>query len=243
MYTRLKKIGFHITPKWMRRKIEPLGRSIIALSYRGTQYQCNLCNYRLRQFVQLSSGDLLCPRCGSLGRTRGLWAVIKDRIDGKKVLHFSPPKSLRTKLAASKTLTYISSDYMGEFASDKQYDLCNIAMEDNATDVILCFHVLEHIEDDQLAMSELYRILVPGGQAYIQTPFKSGEIYEDLNLTSPEDRKIHFGQEDHVRIYSPEGLKTRLQNQGFDVEIIRQKHEANHINGLKADEIILIASK
>ncbi len=243
MYTRLKKIGLHITPSWISQRIEPLGRRIIALSYRGTAYQCNLCHYRLRQFVQLSSGDLLCPRCGSLGRTRGLWALINDQVKDKKLLHFSPPKALRSRLQTSNTKTYTTSDYMGEFTSDKQYDLCDIALQDNAIDMILCFHVLEHIEDDHKAISELYRILLPGGQAYIQTPFKSGEIYEDSSLRTPRERKVYFGQEDHVRIYSPDGLRARLQNGGFKVELIRQLHDANNFHGLKEEEIILVASK
>ena len=42
-------------------------------------------------------------------------------------------------------------------------DLTDIQYPDHSFDVIFCSHVLEHIEDDGKAMSEMYRILGPGG--------------------------------------------------------------------------------
>ncbi len=244
MYTKLKKIGLRFTPKWMRDRVEPIARSIIALRYKGNEFQCNLCKYKLNSFVLLDSEDLLCPRCGSLGRTRGLWALIQSEISGKRVLHFSPPKSLRKAIKLyGRTKAYTTSDYMGEFSADRQYNLCDIDKEENTVDIVICFHVLEHIVEDQQAMSELYRILTPGGKAYIQTPFKSGEIYEDQKIQSPLERKTHFGQEDHVRIYSPKGLRARLQLVGFDVEVISQNHGKHNFHGLKEEEIIIVATK
>ncbi|MEJ6793130.1 MAG: hypothetical protein QNK89_10480 [Lacinutrix sp.] len=51
-------------------------------------------------------------------------------------------------------------------------------------------------------MSELLRILKPKGKCYIQTPFKTGDIYEDSDIKTEEQSLLHFGQEDHLRIYS-----------------------------------------
>jgi ubiquinone/menaquinone biosynthesis C-methylase UbiE len=42
--------------------------------------------------------------------------------------------------------------------------------EDNFFDVIICNHVLEHVKDDQKAMSELFRVLNPKGIAILQVP-------------------------------------------------------------------------
>ena len=126
---------------------------------------------------------------------------------------------------------------------DHNYDITAIPVEDNYFDNILCYHVLEHIPDDRAAMQELFRVLKPGGKVIIQTPFKEGEIYEDFSIVSPEERLKHFGQEDHVRIYSVEGLNKRLKDSGFEVEVRKFEVEEGDNYGLKGKEVILIASK
>jgi SAM-dependent methyltransferase len=43
---------------------------------------------------------------------------------------------------------------------------------DHSFDVVVSFQVIEHIRDDQLFLQEIYRVLRPGGTAYITTPNK-----------------------------------------------------------------------
>lgn len=60
-------------------------------------------------------------------------------------------------------------------------------------DTVVSFQVIEHIDDDRLFLTELYRVLKPGGQAIISTP------------------NIHFSLSRnpwHVREYTPEQLKS-----------------------------------
>ncbi len=116
-------------------------------------------------------------------------------------------------------------------------------LPDQSYDLVLCYHVLEHIEADRQAMRELFRILRPGGYCLIQTPFKTGEIYEDFSIVRPEERLIHFGQADHVRIYSVQGLIDRLSQVGFAVERRDFPGEAEDRLGLKRGETILLAKK
>ncbi|MEL6925095.1 MAG: SAM-dependent methyltransferase, partial [Bacteroidota bacterium] len=77
----------------------------------------------------------------------------------------------------------------------------------------------------------------------IQTPFKSGKIYENPNIITEEERLKHFGQEDHVRIYSKEGLKERLEAVGFKVSITEFSESEDNIHGFKEKEVVLIARK
>jgi SAM-dependent methyltransferase len=135
------------------------------------------------------------------------------------VLDFSPSRCLYRKLKNYPGISYISTDLSGDFLADRQYDITAIDAPDNRFDLILCYHILEHIPADQVAMRELRRVLKPGGTCLVQTPFKSGEIYENPAVTTPEERLQHFGQEDHVRIYSIQGLKERLEGAGFAVEV------------------------
>ena len=87
-------------------------------------------------------------------------------------------------------------------------------------------------------MNELYRILKPNGVCLIQTPFKEGDIYEDYSITSEVERRKAFGQKDHVRIYSLNGLNERLQSINFNTEIIAFQAIENHQNGWLPEHVI-----
>jgi SAM-dependent methyltransferase len=74
--------------------------------------------------------------------------------------------------------------------------------------------------DDHLAMSELLRVLKPGGWASLLVPIR-GDLettYEDFSIVSSQDRLKHFGQEDHVRWYGRD-YQHRLERAGFNVNV------------------------
>tara|TARA_R100001369_G_scaffold2745_5_gene8908 strand:+ start:28799 stop:29533 length:735 start_codon:yes stop_codon:yes gene_type:complete len=238
VYTTLKKLAKGIIPEKFLQKNEHFLRRIIASKYTGNKAQCNICDYKLKHFVTRANGDLLCPNCGSLSRTRRLYQTLTELPLNGKVLHFSPPKRFSSKLKDIKSIDYCTSDFAGEFEADYHYDITAISAVDNTFNTIICYHVLEHIENDIKAMKELYRILTPGGSTFIQTPFKQGDIYEDYSIISEEDRKVAFGQEDHVRIYSADVLNKRLQSVGFKTELVEFKNEANSYNGFKPETFI-----
>ena len=239
MYEKLKKL----LPLGLLKKYESKIRAFIALLYVGKSFSCNLCDFKMSRFIVLKNQNKLCPKCGSLGRSRRLWSEISSDLDHKTVLHFSPPKRLSKKIKASNCKTYVTSDYAGEFKALKSLNIENIEEPNNTYDLIICYHILEHINKDLKAMSELFRILKPGGKGYIQTPFKEGAIYENPDITTPEDRLEHFGQDDHVRIYSAEGLIERLQSVGFYTELLSFKEEENNHYGFQTTEKIIVITK
>ena len=195
MYQAFKKVFKKIIPRTFFRQYESYFRNIIYLFFKGDKYQCNICHAKLKSFLQLPNQDLLCPKCGSLARTRRLYQIIieKKLLKGK-ILHFSPPACLAKKLSQYTDIQYISSDFEKEFKAEKRYDLTNIEAAANEFDLFLAYHVLEHIEEDILAMKELYRITKKGGFGLIQTPFQSGQIYEDNSIKTEEERLKHFGK-------------------------------------------------
>jgi SAM-dependent methyltransferase len=242
MYKTLKKSVKAILPASFLFQIEEVLRWPIGLWHSGSKHQCPVCERKLSGFILLENGETICPFCGSLPRTRRLWKLLFEELKiAGKVLHFSPSRSLYRRLKKIKTIDYTSTDFENEFLADKKYDITNLEVGNNQFDFIICYHILEHIENDSQAMKELFRVLKPGGIVIIQTPFKEGDIYENEKIKSPEERKIHFHQEDHVRIYSAEGLKDRLQNAGFQVEIKTFKKES--LFGLKEGEQVLFAEK
>lgn len=221
MYQKIKYIIKKIVPKKIFFEHEETLRSCYSLFYSGKKHQCNICGKYLRIFVLLSNADSLCPNCGSLKRNRRLWSLLETEflVPNSVVLDFSPSRCLYRKMKKMKNINYQSTDLSRDFIADYRFDITNLEISDNTFDLIICYHILEHIDNDILAIKELFRVMKPGAKALIQTPFKDGEIYEDNNIITKEDRIKHFGQEDHVRIYSVSGLNKRLQDCGFFVEI------------------------
>ena len=163
--------------------------------------------------------------------------------NGISVLDFSPPRYLYRKMKAIPDITYMPTDFSGEFIAAENLDITSLELDNNSYDIIICYHVLEHVEKDRQAMSELFRVLKPSGTCFIQTPFKEGDIYENNTIATPEGRKQHFEQEDHVRIYSAEGLSQRLSSAGFQVERLSFTEKENNYHGFRQRETVLIARK
>ncbi len=245
MYTRLKQSIKALAPRSFLYKHENRLRSIYSLFYRGRKYYCNICQRGLRTFIPIHDGDMLCPRCGSLARNRRLYDVLQKGLltAGHTILDFSPSRSLYRILKSTKDIAYLSSDFSDEFLADYHFDITHIDLADNSIDLVICYHILEHIENDAGAMTELYRVLKTGGACLIQTPFREGDIYENPLIKDPEQRLKHFGQADHVRIYSVEGLKSRLSVAGFEVEVMAFNEPADNKSGFKENEYILLSKK
>jgi ubiquinone/menaquinone biosynthesis C-methylase UbiE len=244
MYQILKQTIQKCIPNTFLQQNETHFRSIYAWFYKGKKHQCTVCKTNLKAFVTNQRKERMCPKSGSLDRDRRLWQELESVYLKKNqfLLDFSPSRCLARKLKKYPEINYKATDLSGHFIADYQYDITQIELPSQSLDLIICYHILEHIPDDALAMNEMFRILKSNGKAIIQTPFKEGSIYENPAITSAQDRLIHFGQEDHVRIYAVNGLKKRLENCGFTVEI-KQFEQADTYYGLTENEMLLIASK
>jgi SAM-dependent methyltransferase len=159
-----------------------------------------------------------CPRCGEAERERFLFFLFEGHITLAKtarVLHTSPgPFAQR---ALQKKYRYISSDYRGSPLMTRKEDLCNLRFADASLDAVISFHVLEHVIDDRLALSEIRRVLRPGGAAIICVPadLSLSTTIDDTSL-SREDRVRRFGHPEHHRLYGLDFVD-RLEAAGFEV--------------------------
>ena len=199
----------------------------------GNRFECPLCGFRARAFLpgglHVRRANAKCPACNSVERHRILWRYfLKKNIvvnePDKRLLHFAPEPALRKRLQAALP-GYRCSDF-GGFDADYAFDLTRIDCPDAQWDYLICFHVLEHVDGDRRAMREMYRILKPGGTAFVQAPVWPSEAhptYENPAIEDPRDRQIAFGQEDHLRIYGLD-IEERLKEAGFVVEAVRYAH-------------------
>jgi ubiquinone/menaquinone biosynthesis C-methylase UbiE len=80
----------------------------------------------------------------------------------------------------------------------------------NSIDVLVMLNVLEHIEDDDQALRNAFRILTPGGHIIIEVPAVPF-------LFTNYDRALK-----HFRRYSSRALTSLMRHVGFD--IVRNSH-------------------
>ncbi|NLP58515.1 class I SAM-dependent methyltransferase [Lutibacter sp. B1] len=208
-------------------------RPLISIYLKGNNYTDPIDGKSFRKFLpygyEKQRLNVLSPSTLSLERHRLLWLYLKNETDffttQKKVLHIAPEQCFLKIFKKQKNLDYITADLYSPIV-DIKADICDLPFNDNSFDVILCNHVLEHIEDDHKAMSELYRVLKSGGLGIFQIPqdLNREKTYEDFSITSPEEKAKHFGQYDHVRIYGKDYFD-RLRNVGFKVQEINYSKE------------------
>jgi hypothetical protein len=187
-----------------------------------------------------------CPSCGALERHRLAWLYFMRRTtlfsQPSSFLHFAPHDPLRPLIEASFNVRYEPALYE-EGRTSGNIDIQTLPYADAVFDFVYCSHVLEHVPDDVKAISELHRVLRPGGQCIIMIPTRNARAtYEDPAITSPEQRTVHFGQWDHVRFYGTDVVQ-RLERPGFKVEVVDLYHlatfEERGLYGLRPEPIFV----
>lgn len=193
--------------------------------YIGNVYQCPICNVKLRKFLPYGNKGLenrLCPSCLSLERHRLLWLWLNEKTDffsGKhKMLHIAPEQPFIKRFRKLKNIDYTTADLVSPLA-DVKLDVQNIPYPDNTFSIIFCNHVLEHVENDIIAMKEIYRVLKKRGWAVMQVPvdWNRDKTFEDSSIVDPKEREKYFGQYDHLRFHGTD-YPDRLRSVGFDVD-------------------------
>ena len=100
-------------------------------------------------------------------------------------------------------------------------DLTSLELPDGDRDLVIAYHVLEHIPDDLAAMREIARVLRPTGRAILEVPLTGEETDERYMDGTPELRTRHYGQPDHVRQYGRRDFEERLRSVGLEPQTIR----------------------
>ncbi len=227
MESLLKSILKTLPRPWLIR-FSYLARPLISWYYRGDRYTDPIDGRSFRKFLpygyEKTRENVLSPSTLSLERHRLLWLFLKRRTNFfsgmHKVLHIAPEQAFYHRFRKMKNLDYTTTDLHSPLA-DVRADICDLPFEDHSFDVILCNHVLEHIPDDRKALSELHRIMRPGGWGIFQVPQDTSreKTFQDDSITNPRERAAIFGQYDHVRVYGMDYFDI-LRKAGFEVEAV-----------------------
>jgi SAM-dependent methyltransferase len=228
---------------------------VIAIFYYGNKVQCPVDGRTYRKFLPYgrleSRPNALCPSSLSLERHRLMWLFLKEKTnfftDQLKLLHIAPELCFMKIFENMKNIDYISADIESPLAKVKM-DVHEIPFAENTFDVVFCNHVMEHVDDDIQAMSEIYRVLKPGGWAIIQSPvyMHLDKTLEDPSITDPLEKEQVFGQNDHMRKYGRD-YGDRLRKVGFKVtedEFLNElSAEVRKRYALPVEEIIFFCEK
>lgn len=160
-----------------------------------------------------------CPRCGSLERHRFLslllGALAPELTDLDTVVEIAPSRqstALLDRLPARRRLSFDAGYDAREV--DALASLTDLPLRDGSVDLLVCYHVLEHVPDDGAAMREIARVLSPRGIALLEVPIRTGVATEEDPSASPEECARRFGQRDHVRWYGDD-FDSRLSAAGL----------------------------
>lgn len=191
--------------------------------------ECVACGWTGRRFLDDDwHRDVCCPKCGSSVRHRLLLAAHRHlpglsfaaAYGGRRVLHVAP-EPIVGKHIRPVAMAYVRADYLHD-GVDIRLDITDMhEVADGAYDVIIACDVLEHVGDFRRALAEMHRVLVAGGLAVLTVPQEDGLAVtrEDPGLTTDEERRMAFGQHDHVRMFGDDFV-AELDLHGFDVSIV-----------------------
>lgn len=206
--------------------------------------ECNICGWRGHSFYpNVGSGyfelSTTCPRCLCQDRHRTLAVVLEKKTrffdPGTRVVEVAPMRSFQDFCLMRKANSnYISFDF--ERFAMEQGDITDMRYGDRSVDYFLCFHVLEHIPEEQQALKEIRRVLDSSGEAILQVPIDLS-VEHSFEYDKPDRRETN-----HVRRYGRD-FPSIIERSGFSVTkvCIEELVTADLIrrHGLSTDPIYL----
>ncbi len=221
----IKAIYKSIISERTRINLIHIGAELTSIFYKGNKLSCNCCERSFNQFKPFGAPprkNALCPYCLSLERTRVLKFYLEKEIFSKynelDVLHFAPERSLESFIR-QHSYTYISADISNQVA-DVIVDITKMQFEDDSFDLLICSHVLAHVENEPKAIDEIIRVMKPNGKAVLMTAISDSEVtVEDMTATTPAKKLASLGQNDIWRKHGRDFIQ-RIKRQSINVVVI-----------------------
>jgi len=232
----------NIPRKYLQRFVY-FSMKFVKVFYLGNNVECSVCGKHYRKFLPYgyveSRENALCPNCLSLERHRLLWLYLKKKTnlftDNLSFLHIAPELCFIDYFRKLENIKYTTADLESPWA-DIHLNVEDMPIESSSYDVLMANHILEHVENLDNALDEIYRVMKPGGYAIMLSPINldRNSTYENKEITDPLEREIHFGQKDHLREFGLDYAKV-LERDG--VEVV----EDRFIETLSKEEILRYA--
>lgn len=209
---------------------------------------CNICGWHGAEFAsgQHSEGAL-CPECASVARDRFLywcWTKTVPYNRRARVLETSPRLGEVYRNYMQHRVDYVSTDYdEGAHKASIHLDVQDMDLPSNSVDVILTPHVLEHVPDTEKALSEMFRVLKPGGSVLLEIPMPQGRTGKPTEPEYHGDNTLvfwRFGWDLRER-FEAAGFVTRALVTQALVDRIRSGRFNSGYGGTDIDEVELLS--
>ena len=230
-------LATRLIPRHYLQHVSHFFLQIFSLFMRGKKFEdpINGITYRkLLPYGRIKSREnALAPDSMSLERHRLMWLFLKEKTNfftsKLRFLHIAPEYCFIKLFKKMNNLDYVTGDLISPWA-DVQMDVHDIPFEDDSFDVVICNHVLEHVDDAHKVMSEFYRVMKKGGWGIFQVPIDVNSLttQEDKSIRDPKERERLYWQSDHLRLFGLD-YGEKLSKVGFKVT------ESDFINQLNPD--------
>jgi len=160
---------------------------------------------------------------------------------GLRILAVAPDPFLE-RLGRQGAHEYLSID-LSPGKAMAVMDLTHLELPNRDRDLVVAFHVLEHIEDDGAALREIRRVMTDSGRGVIEVPLQGDETDEQFMRAAPDIRAAAYGQADHVRLYGRRDFEDRLRRADLAPEavIVRERFAERMTRaGLDPNEVFYI---
>ncbi len=94
----------------------------------------------------------------------------------------------------------------------KQGDVYNLPLPSESVDFVLLMEVIEHLEDSEIAIKEIHRVLVSGGRLVIVFP--NDRVFKIARILTLRFQEATYDP-GHVRQWKPHDMRNLLNIQGF----------------------------
>jgi ubiquinone/menaquinone biosynthesis C-methylase UbiE len=126
-----------------------------------------------------------------------------------RALLFAPERALTPLWKSALGLQAIRTDIEAARGVDILSDLMQLPFASECVDLIWCHHVLEQVEDDRVALRELYRVLLSGGELLISAGLTGQKETQELGHAN---KRLSGNR----RLYGSD-FRGRLEEAGFQV--------------------------
>jgi SAM-dependent methyltransferase len=163
------------------------------------------------------------------------FVIEREHLGPVRVLEMAPKACFTDFCKRRPGWSYVSGDLSSPTAMVR-CDLRKMPFANDSFDLIVVFHVMEHIIEDAPAFREIARMLDQDGLGLICVPVR-GEMTQEGAPESEWERV--YGQADHVRIYGMD-IEARMRTAGLSVQCVdvQQYFSAAQLDrhGLRGDD-------
>lgn len=215
--------------------------------YKGDNVICEICNWQGKRFF---SGK--CPNCNSVPRIRLVplalkhFNLIKNKI---KILHVAPNINEYNFINKNfnNLLCYDRLDKKQRKHTNINESITNTNIDNDTYDLVIVWHVFEHIKEDIEAIVEINRVLKQKGSLLVCVPIYpiGNEVTYEYPDAERKDFAKLYGHHDHCRSCGLDYYK-RFEAIGFKTKtLLVNAIDQDKIDffGLKIDHVVWCFTK